>query len=108
MALVHDMAETLVGDIMPVDPVIKDEKTRREKETMEYLSRGLLGGWGGGVQGEGIREVWEEYKEGRSLESIFVYNINKFELLLQIVEYKRTRQEEGYDFREFVYIAKKI
>ena len=108
MALVHDMAEALVGDITPVDPVTKGEKSRREAETMEYLSKGLLGGWGGGVQGDGIREIWEEYEEGKTLESVFVHDVDKLELLLQMVEYERMRKEEGYDFGEFAHVARKI
>ena len=31
MALVHDMAECIVGDITPGDNVPKDEKHKREK-----------------------------------------------------------------------------
>ena len=97
-----------MGDITPVDPVTKGEKSRREAETMEYLSRELLGVWGGGVQGEGIREIWEEYEEGRTLESVFVHDVDKLELLLQMVEYERMRKEEGYDFGEFAHVARKI
>ena len=97
-----------MGDITPVDPVTKGEKSRREAETMEYLSKGLLGGWGGGVQGEGIREIWEEYEEGKTLESVFVHDVDKLELLLQMVEYERMRKEEEYDFGEFAHVARKI
>ena len=97
-----------MGDITPVDPVSKGEKSRREAETMEYLSRELLGKWGGGVQGEGIRSIWEEYEEGKTLESVFVHDVDKLELLLQMVEYERMRKEEGYDFGEFAHVARKI
>ena len=37
LALVHDMAECIVGDITPFDGVSKEEKHKREKQTMEYL-----------------------------------------------------------------------
>ena len=43
MALIHDMAESLVGDITPVDGVLKAEKNRRESETMDYICQDLLG-----------------------------------------------------------------
>ena len=33
IALVHDMAESIVGDIAPMDNVSKEEKHRREKVT---------------------------------------------------------------------------
>jgi len=73
MALIHDMAESLVGDITPVDGVTKAEKSRRESETMEYLCQGLLGNVDGGSQGEEIRRVWREYEDGETEESKFVH-----------------------------------
>jgi putative hydrolases of HD superfamily len=73
MALIHDMAESLVGDITPVDGVSKAEKSRREEETMRYLSDDLLGKVYGGAPGESIREVWLEYEENRTLEAQFVH-----------------------------------
>lgn len=89
MALVHDMAESLVGDITPVDGVEKEEKARREAETMAFLCRGLLGGYGDGAQGESMRDIFLEYEEGETLESKFVHDIDKIELLLQMVEYEK-------------------
>lgn len=107
MALVHDMAESIVGDITPVDGVGKGEKARREKEAMEYLSRGLLGGWEGVEQGRGLQDIFEEYEEGETLESRFVHDVDKMELLLQMVEYEREMKGE-MDLGEFSRVAKKI
>ena len=108
MALVHDMAEALVGDITPADPVTKSEKSRREAEAMSFLSDGgLLKGYYGGEQGKGLREVWEEYEDGKTLESVFVHDVDKMELLLQMVEYER-RGEGKLDLGEFVWVTKKI
>ena len=104
MALVHDMAESLVGDITPVDGVSKEEKERRERETMDYLGISLLGGYDGGVQGQGLREVWEEYEKGESNEARFVKDVDKLELLLQMVEYER-KGEGKLDLSEFVWVA---
>ena len=73
MALIHDMAESLVGDITPVDGVTKAEKSRRESETMDYLCQSLLGRVNGGKQGEEIRRVWQEYEDGVTMESQFVH-----------------------------------
>ncbi|KAG8582636.1 hypothetical protein GDO81_008142 [Engystomops pustulosus] len=41
LALVHDMAECIVGDIAPADNVSKEEKHRQEKDAMNYLSNML-------------------------------------------------------------------
>jgi putative hydrolase of HD superfamily len=107
MALVHDMAEALVGDITPVDGVTKVEKNRREEETMEYLCKGLLGKVDGGKAGEDIRSIWQEYEDSETLESKFVHDIDKIELLLQMVEYERTGKGL-LELSEFTYVATNV
>ena len=106
MALVHDMAEALVGDITPMDKVPKEEKRRRERESIEYMTTdGLLKGLQGvdPSAGESIREIWEEYEAGETLEAIFVHDVDKMELLLQMVEYERTYLESaGINLGEFL------
>lgn len=108
MALIHDMAESIVGDITPVDGIQKEEKARREADTMEYLCGNLMGALGdNGQAGKGIREIFEEYEEGKTLESIFVHDVDKVELLLQMVEYEREKEGE-VDLGEFAWVARKI
>jgi len=107
MALIHDMAEALVGDITPVDGVPKAEKSRRESGTMEYLCKSLLGNVGGGLSGEEIRKVWQEYEDSETLESHFVHDIDKVELLLQMMEYERA-SEGRVDLGEFSWVARRI
>ncbi len=107
MALVHDMAELLVGDITPVDGVLKSEKSRREGATMDYLCRDLLGMVEGGIRGEELRSVWQEYEDGVTEESKFVHDVDKMELVLQMVEYEK--QGEGWiDLGEFLRVAVRI
>ncbi|KAK4983690.1 hypothetical protein LTR66_008734 [Elasticomyces elasticus] len=107
MALVHDMAESLVGDITPVDGVPKPEKNRREAETMDYLCNTLLGKVSGGLAGADIRAIWQEYEDGETLESQYVHDIDKMELLLQMVEYERSHKGT-IDLGEFSWVAKRI
>ncbi|KAL1640724.1 hypothetical protein SLS58_006738 [Diplodia intermedia] len=107
MALVHDMAEALVGDITPVDPISKEEKSRRESETMDYICTRLLGKFGGGLTGADIRAVWQEYEDSVTLEARYVHDIDKMELLLQMMEYERG-QEGRLDVGEFTWVATKI
>lgn len=107
MCLIHDMAESLVGDITPVDGVSKPEKSRREAETISFLSSSLLGNVYGGVPGRELAEIWHEYEESKTLEAKFVHDVDKMELLLQMYEYeKRGRGEVGLG--EFAYVATKI
>ena len=107
MALIHDMAEALVGDITPIDPVSKEEKSRRESETMDYICTNLLGKFNGGLNGKDIRHIWQEYEDSETPESLFVHDIDKMELLLQMLEYERSQKCET-DLGEFTWVAQKI
>lgn len=107
MALVHDMAEALVGDITPVDNVTKEEKSRRESETMDYICTKLLGKFNGGLNGQDIRKLWQEYEDSETPESLFVHDIDKIELLLQMNEYERSHPPPT-DLGEFTWVATKI
>ncbi|KAI7715818.1 hypothetical protein KC353_g5810 [Hortaea werneckii] len=114
MALVHDMAESLVGDITPVDGVTKTEKSRRETETMDYICSSLLGSLPGDSNAharEQIRSAWQEYEDSQTPESHFVHDVDKIELLLQMVEYERAHgqtESAGLDLGEFSRVAGKI
>ncbi|KAF7867492.1 uncharacterized protein EAF02_009683 [Botrytis sinoallii] len=107
MALIHDMAEALVGDITPVDNVPKTEKNRREATTMDYFTKNLLGRVNGGLTGEEIKKIWQEYEDSETLESKFVHDVDKVELILQMVEYERA-DKNGLDLAEFSWVATKI
>ncbi|KAK3352585.1 HD domain-containing protein [Lasiosphaeria hispida] len=107
MALIHDMAEALVGDITPVDGVAKPEKSRREATTMDYITEGLLGNVHGGLVGVNIRAIWQEYEDSETLESHFVHDIDKMELILQMVEYEK-RGQGKLDLGEFAYVKTRI
>jgi putative hydrolase of HD superfamily len=106
MALIHDMAESLVGDITPADPIKKTEKARREAAVMEYIAGTLLRGVPSGMlAGDDILAVFNEYEANETLEAQFVHDVDKMELLLQMVEYERSRE---IDLAEFLNVAKKI
>lgn len=107
MALVHDMAEALVGDITPMDNVAKSEKSRREAETMDLLTKELLGRVGGGKAGEEMLKVWWEYELDETEEAHFVHDVDKMELLLQMVEYEREAQGR-LDLGEFSRVAARV
>ncbi|KAL5051583.1 hypothetical protein BDW71DRAFT_171403 [Aspergillus fruticulosus] len=106
MALVHDMAESLVGDITPNDPIKKDEKARREAAVMEYIVKSLLRNVpSGDSAGGGILAVFNEYEANETLEAQFVHDVDKMELLLQMIEYERSHE---IDLNEFLGVAKRI
>lgn len=90
MALVHDLAESVVGDITPYDGVAPEEKRRREREAVVRL-----GELAGELQ---ILALWEEYDAGATPEARFVKELDKLEAVVQAAEYEA---EHGADLDEF-------
>ncbi|KAL6888779.1 hypothetical protein ACP4OV_009805 [Aristida adscensionis] len=85
MAIVHDIAEAIVGDITPSDGVPKEEKSRREREALDHMCELL----GGGSRAQEIRELWMEYENNASLEAKVVKDFDKVEMILQALEYEK-------------------
>ncbi|KAF7667774.1 hypothetical protein LDENG_00048540 [Lucifuga dentata] len=90
LALVHDIAECIVGDIAPSDNVSKAEKHRREEEAMTRLS-GLLPQ---GLKQE-IYGLWEEYENQSSPEARLVKEFDRLEMILQAHEYEQLEGTPG-------------
>lgn len=61
MALCHDLAESSVGDITPLDGVPEAEKRRREEEALREIAGGLQA-----AQGSALVDLWLEYEEGKA------------------------------------------
>lgn len=88
IALVHDIAESLVGDITPFDPVSKEEKHRREWESIQYLCNELVEPYNPTTAQE-IMDDWLAYENISSPEARYVKDIDKFEMLVQCFEYEK-------------------
>lgn len=88
IALVHDIAEALVGDITPFDGVSKEEKHRREWETIQYLCQEFIRPYNE-IAAKEIMEHWLEYENISSLEARYTKDIDKYEMLVQAFEYER-------------------
>ncbi|KAI3339072.1 HD domain-containing protein [Ustulina deusta] len=106
MCLIHDIAESLVGDITPADGIPKEEKERRERSAIDWIADDLLLNVDGG-HGEKIRTIWREFEASVAPESRYVQDIDKVELLLQMVEYEK-RAERKTDLSEFAYVETKL
>ncbi|EMG48610.1 YGK1 5'-deoxynucleotidase YGK1 [Candida maltosa Xu316] len=87
IAIVHDIAEALVGDITPFGGISKQEKHRRELATINYLSE-LVKPYDAGFSKE-LLELWLDYEEIRTLEARYVKDIDKYELIQSAWEYEQ-------------------
>jgi putative hydrolase of HD superfamily len=86
MVLIHDLAESIVGDYMPGD-VAAQQKLAKEKKAMKSILSGLP---------KEIREeyekIWLEYLHNRTEIARFVHRIDKLEMALQANQYAK----QGY------------
>lgn len=105
IALVHDIAESLVGDITPFGGVSKAEKHRRELATIEYLQQ-LMEPYNPHFARE-LKRLWLEYEEMLLPEAVYVKDIDKFEMIQQAWDYE---QDYGlqYNLAEFYELQAKI
>ncbi|KAM9317347.1 5'-deoxynucleotidase HDDC2 [Gastrophryne carolinensis] len=90
LALVHDMAECIVGDIAPADNISKEEKHKKEKDAMTHLSHLLPDD----LKKE-VYELWEEYELQTSAEAKFVKELDQCEMILQALEYEELEKKPG-------------
>lgn len=91
MALVHDLAESIVGDITPHDGISKEEKSAKERKAIEKLSD---------ASGE-ILELWEEYEKNNTKEAKFVHDMDRLEMALQAFEYGKAKNADLTEFWDF-------
>ena len=86
MVLIHDLAESIVGDYIPGD-VSARQKLVKEKEAMKYILSPLP---------KEIREdyekIWLEYLHNRTEIARFVHRLDKLEMALQAYQYSK----QGY------------
>ncbi|KAG0024866.1 HD domain-containing protein 2 [Podila clonocystis] len=87
MAIVHDLAESLVGDITPYDGVSVEDKHTQERNAMAHLCHDLLG-WS--EQAQEISGLWAEYEAASTPEALLVKDFDKFEMIMQALEYEKS------------------
>jgi putative hydrolase of HD superfamily len=90
LALMHDLPESIVGDITPNDPRLED-KRRLEREAATELARML--------DEPAILELWQEADSGQSDTARFVRELDRFEAALQASIYEEHFKE--LDLSEF-------
>lgn len=97
MAVVHDMAECIVGDIVPEDNIPKAVKQEMEWNAMNQIVNGLAAA-GEGTASSYLLELFHEYEERQSKESKAVKDLDQLDLILQADLYER---QTGIDIGDF-------
>lgn len=92
MALLHDLAESIVGDYMPGD-VTSGQKLAQEKKAMKSILSGLPK-----KTRSGYEKIWREYLQNKTDVARFVHRIDKLEMALQANQYAK----RGYGDRLLV------
>lgn len=99
MALIHDLAESAVGDITPADRVPRRVKQKKERKAFESLLAPLEEDW----QKE-LLMLWEELVEGKTPEARLVLDADIFERTVQAKIYK----DRGEDVDRFFKALKEL
>lgn len=85
ICLVHDLAESIVGDITPYDGVSKEQKRRLEENAFQKIVDDLDHKF---IAAE-LLSLWLEYEYGTSTEATVAKELDKFEMIVQADEYEK-------------------
>lgn len=81
MALLHDFGEIYAGDLTPADGVSREEKHRREAESVTRVLTKL-------PNGPAYLAIWDEFERGESAEAQLVRQLDRLEMALQAAVYE--------------------
>jgi putative hydrolase of HD superfamily len=87
MILVHDLAESIIGDITP-EAINPSKKRKIEEEAFSTI----LSKFPQNNLTKDLSDVWKEYNEHRSVDSKIIHIIDKMEMLLQADFYFENRK----------------
>jgi putative hydrolase of HD superfamily len=81
MALLHDLAESIIGDFMPGEISVENKRLAENEAMKEILSK-LPENIAAKYQG-----IWDEYTMASTAESLLLHDIDKLEMAIQAVKY---------------------
>jgi len=99
MLLLHDVAESLVGDITPHDGVCTEEKFVLEYRALQEIFCDFK-------EKDVFLELWREYEAQNTAEAKFAKEIDKVDVVLMAHAYKPNGLSEG-SLQEFMNNSKK-
>ncbi|KAF3923132.1 hypothetical protein ABW20_dc0107612 [Dactylellina cionopaga] len=71
---------------------------------MEYLTQTLIAPISETIANE-FMDLWMEYETGQTPEAVFVKDVDRYELILQTIEYEKTHK---LDLQEFLHVAEGV
>ncbi|MFQ5476157.1 MAG: HD family hydrolase [Nitrosopumilus sp.] len=86
MTLLHDLAESKIGDYTP-EQLNKTEKNKLENNAFHEIVKNLPD-----LIKSQYLQIWQEYQENNSVESKIVHQIDRLEMVLQAKVYEK----DGY------------
>ncbi|MCV0430081.1 HD family hydrolase [Nitrosopumilus sp.] len=88
MILLHDLAESIIGDFTP-EQIISNVKKELEEKTflkiLDDLPNSLKAQY---------RDIWNEFQNHNTEESKFVHQIDRLEMALQAKTYQKTQHKD--------------
>ncbi|XP_044741045.1 5'-deoxynucleotidase HDDC2 [Chrysoperla carnea] len=93
LALVHDLAESIIGDITPNEGIPPDVKHQMELEAMRKITKLLPKS-----TGDRIMELFEEYESRETDEAKFVKELDYFDMVQQAYEYEKSTNVNLQEF----------
>ena len=94
MANIHDLAETIIGDFTPIDPISPEEKHTREVMAMQQIVAEL-------PPENDVLALFQEYEAMVTPEALFVKGIDKLDAVMQAKFYDQKFHKKGKLFEEF-------
>lgn len=81
LALCHDVAEAIVGDIPRINVTKSslEDKYLKEHEAIKQIARI--------IDFDDLVLLWQEYEEAKTKEAVFINDLDVFDLILQAYEY---------------------
>ena len=88
MSILHDWAESKIGDFMP-DEISSEKKTELE----EYAMSEILDDLPSKIKND-YYDIWNDYKDSSSKEAKFVHELDRLEMALQGKIYEKENDPE--------------
>jgi 5'-deoxynucleotidase YfbR-like HD superfamily hydrolase len=100
MALLHDLGESVIGDLTPYDKVNFDKKQEMELNAFKQIFADF-------DNGKHYVDLFKEFKEGKTDEAKFVKKIDAIEMAFQAKIYGEQYDKNLQEFIDYTFSAVK-